>query len=301
MHIRSGHRVLAAAFGAIITWTGAAGAQSAPGGWSYAVDGLAGWQGNADLGAGGTVSANRAFLRAGAFYRSGTGASAGVALGSGWFDYEFSLPGNTLWGDVRDLRVAVPLSFRLDSGADLLIVPQARWDYEDGASASDGFTGGVFAGIAWQVSDSLRIGPALGVFSQLDDDVSVFPALLVDWQIADRWRLSTATAPGATQGPGLSLSYAWSDSVSLSLSARYEEMRFRLNGTGLAPGGVGEDSSVPVVLSLDYRPNPAVSLNLFAGAEFGGEMRLFNAAGAEIARQDYDTAPVAGFAFRVLF
>lgn len=276
-------------------------AQGAPSGWATAIDGLAVYQDDADLAAGGGFSASRSFLRAGGVYRTGTGVSAGFAVSAGRLDYDFSLPGNTLWGDVTDLRLALPMTFRLDNGAQVLAVPQFRWDYESGASASDGFTGGLFAGIAWQVSDSLRIGPAFGAFSQLDDDVELFPAVLVDWQIAERWQLSTATAPGATQGPGLALSYDWSDRMRLSLAARYEKTRFRLDGAGLAPGGVGEDRSVPVVLALDYRPNPGMSFSVFAGAEFGGQLRAINAAGVEVSRQDYDTAPIAGLAFRVLF
>lgn len=278
-----------------------AAAQGAPSGWSSFVDGLVVYQDDADLDDGGSFSASRSFLRGGGLYRDGSGFSAGVSVSVGRLDYDFSLPGNTPWGDINDLRVAVPLAWRLENEARVLVVPQLRWDYESGANASDGLTGGVFAGIAWQVSDDLRIGPALGAFSQLEDDVEVFPALLVDWQIADRWNLRTGTAPGATQGPGLSLGFDVTDAFSLSLGARYEKLRFRLDGAGPAPNGVGEDRSVPVVLSLAWRPNPAVSLNVFAGAEFGGEMRLYDASGAEISRQGYDTAPTAGFAFRILF
>ncbi len=291
---------LALASALIFPWEQAA-AQGAPSGWSSFADGLVVYQDDAGLDEGGSFSASRSFLRGGGLYRDGAGFSLGVTASAGRLDYDFSLPGNTPWGDINDLRLAVPLAWRLENEARVLVVPQLRWDYESGASASDGLTGGVFAGIAWQVGDDLSIGPALGVFSQLEDDAEVFPALLVDWQIADRWNLRTGTAPGATQGPGLSLGFDVTDEFSLSLGARYEKLRFRLDGTGPAPGGVGEDRSVPVVLSLAWRPNPAVSLNVFAGADFGGELRLYDASGAEISRQDYDTAPTAGFAFRIVF
>ena len=44
-----------------------------------------------------------------------------------------------------------------------------------------------------------------------------------------------------------------------------------------------------------------MQLNVFAGAEFNGRLTLENEAGQRIDRQDYDTAPIAGFAFRVGF
>ena len=106
---------------------------------------------------------------------------------------------------------------------------------------------------------------------------------------------------GATQGPGLTLGYAVSDSVNLSLSARSERVRFRLDGSGLAPNGVGQDQSIPLVASLDYEPNPGLAISVFAGAEFNGELTLEDSRGTEISRQTYETAPIAGFAFRLRF
>ncbi|CUH45316.1 hypothetical protein [Ruegeria atlantica] len=128
-----------------------------------------------------------------------------------------------------------------------------------------------------------------------------FPALLVDWDINDRWNLNTGSGIGATRGPGLTLSYAMTDTINLSLAARSERIRFRLDDQDLAPDGVGEDKSIPVVLALDYSPNPGVSLNVFAGAEFDGRLTLDDENGNEIGRQSYDTAPLVDFAFRFRF
>ncbi|WP_254438843.1 hypothetical protein [Ruegeria arenilitoris] len=271
-------------------------------GWTPTVEGLAVYQGSADLEDGGDFSASRAFLRAGGIYSYGDGSFVGLLASFGQFSYDFGLPGNQPWDDIRDIRLSVPLRFTLDNGAAVIVSPQLRWDYETGASASDGFTYGAFAGISWAVNPNLRIGPAFGVFSEVGtNDLEVFPALLVDWTFAERWRLSTGRALGATQGPGVTLEYKASESVSVGLAVRSERVRFQLNDNGLAPGGVGEDSSIPVVLSVEYAPNPGVSLSAFAGAEFDGELRLDNAAGQEVSRQGYDTAPIVGVAFRLRF
>ncbi len=270
-------------------------------GWTTVFDGLVVAQDDANLSGGGSFSSSRAFLRGGALYRDDD-LSYGFLLSLGEYSYDFATPGAAPWDDVRDIRISAPVRFRTNGGAKVFVSPQLRWDYENDASASDGFTYGVFAGVTWQVSPNLEIGPAFGAFSELEsNDIDLFPALLVNWQMTDQWSLGTSTAAGASQGPGVSLRYQASRSTSLSLSTRYERTRFRLDNTGLAPGGIGQDSSVPVVLSVDYKPNPGLSFNAFVGMEFDGELKLEESSGATVSRQSYDDALIAGLAFRVLF
>jgi hypothetical protein len=270
-------------------------------GWGTQIDGIAVYQGDTDLDSGGSFSATRSFLRAGSVYRLDNGNSFGISASFGQFDYDFDGVTDQPWQDIRDVRLSAPMRFGVGATGSAFVVPQIRWDYQSGASASDGMTYGVFAGIAWQVSPTLRIGPAFGAYSQLEGDVDLFPALLVDWDIADRWNLSTGTGPGATRGPGLSLRYQASDTISLGLSARSEKIRFRLDDSGVAPGGVGEDSSIPVALSISYDPNPGLSVTGFVGAEFGGELTLDDSNGNQIRSESYDTAPIAGLSVRLRF
>ncbi|WP_282169905.1 hypothetical protein [Ruegeria atlantica] len=271
-------------------------------GWVYQIDGLTAYQNNADLSEGGEFSASRAFLRTTALYNLNGGTSVGLSASIGRFDYNFSQADNQPWEDIRDIRISVPVRFRAGNTASVFVSPQVRWDYQSGADAADGRTYGVFAGIAWKLSESLTIGPAFGAFSQFeDDDIDFFPALLVDWDINDRWNLNTGSGIGATQGPGLTLSYALNDTMTLGLSARSERIRFRLEEEGLAPNGIGEDKSIPVVVSFGYNPNPGISLNVFAGAELDGRLTLDDANGTELSRQNYETAPLVGVAFRARF
>lgn len=282
---------------------GGASAQSGPPmGWTSFVDGFALYQGDADLDGGGSFSADRTYLRAGGIYRFENGQSAGLFVSAGRLDYEFDTSVPQPWGEIIDLRVSAPLRFTNDNGVSFFVVPSLRYDYESGVSMSDGRTYGAFAGVTWKVSDNLTVGPGMGVFSQIEDgDLNVFPALLINWEIDDRWSLSTGTGLGATQGPGLSLSYEYSTALKFTLGARYEELRFRLDDQGLAPGGVGQDKSVPVVLTVDYTPTPFASFTAFVGAELGGELQLENRAGLVVSTQGYDAAPIAGVAFRLAF
>ncbi|MGI9370369.1 MAG: hypothetical protein ACR2O2_16180 [Ruegeria sp.] len=293
--------LLSLSFAFVIHWILPATAQQRVG-WLNQVDGLATYQGSADLSRGGDFTASRAFLRATSVYNRADNTFFGVSASFGQFDYEFSQADNQPWSDIRDVRLSVPFGFRFGDTGRVFVAPQVRWDYQSGVDASDGRTYGVFGGVAWQVNDDLLIGPAFGAYTQLEDSgAEFFPALLVDWNINDRWNLNTGSGLGATQGPGLSLRYAVSDTLDLSLSARSERVRFRLDDKGLAPNGVGEDRSIPVVLALGYNPNPGVSLNVFAGAELNGRLTLDNVNGSEISSQSYETAPLVGLAFRVRF
>lgn len=273
-----------------------------PAGWTNQVDGLSVIQGDADLSGGGEFTASRQFLRGTSIYNLGSGNSIGLSTSLGRFDYDFTNLSNQPWSDIQDVRFSLPVRLSLGGSATLFLSPEIRWDYEDGASPSDGQTYGIFAGIAWKLSDSLTVGPAFGAYSQLEDSgADVFPALLINWDITDRWNLTTGAGLGATGGPGLTLGYELDETMKLSLSARSESVRFRLDDTGLAPGGVGEDKSIPVVLSFEYSPNPGLLLAAFAGAEFDGELTLEDASGVGLSRQSYDTAPLLGVAARLRF
>jgi hypothetical protein len=265
----------------------------------FAIDGLAAAQGEADMDGGGSFTATRLYGRAGVLHQFDAG-SVGFFVSTGQIDYDFS---DTVapWGEVRDIGLSLPVRYTVGR-ADIFVSPSLRYDYEDGADREDGQTAGAFLGFAWEFSDSLKLGPALGIFSELEsDDPNIFPAILVDWEITERARLTTGPTIGATQGPGLAFDYAITDKFRLGVAGRYENIRFRLDDDGPAPGGVGQDSSFPLVLTLDYEPFPGSRLAAFVGAEFGGEVRLEDASGRVVDTRDYDPAPIVGVAFRVGF
>ena len=270
-----------------------------------AVEGLAIIQRDADLDNGTDFETRRYFTRLSTVRPIDERTSAGVVLSFGSLVYDFSSDDFDPWGDIRDLRISVPVRFRAGESASVFISPQARWDYEKDASMSDGFTYGALAGVSWRINDSLAIGPGFGAFTQLEDSgLDFFPALLIDWQISDRWNLTTGSGLGATEGPGLTLNYNWDERLSFSLAWRYERIQFRLDDDGVAPGGVGEDENFPVVVSMQYDPNPNFSLAVFAGAKFDGKLTLENSSGQEIDRESYDmvdTVPIFGLAARWRF
>lgn len=267
-----------------------------PQGWVYRFEGAYFHQQESDLNGGGQFGVNRTYGQFSALNRNPDGISFGVSASLGQSDYSFS--GVTApWGDVTENSISLSIGGRMGSTGRWFVAPSVRSRYDGGASASDGRTAGVFAGASWRVNDRLAIGPAFGAFEGLgSEDFEVFPALLLDWQISDRLSLSTGPTIGASQGPGLSLRYDVAEAWGVTLSARSEKSRFALAG-----GAVGQDSSIPVVVSVSYNPNPGMSFAVFAGAEVDGMLELENAAGVTTSKTRYDTAPLMGVAFSLSF
>jgi len=299
--------VLVAAFAVGLAGSAAAQGRGGPMGdgmaagprFSPGVSALVGHQARADRDGGGDVAVTRYFGALSASRITPGGTILGVSLGAGGADYDFG--GVPLWDDVRERRVSVTFRTRLGERASMIVVPSLRQSAEDGAELSDGQTEGLFAALFWEVSKRLTIGPGVGVFSRLERDRQVFPFLAIDWDVTDRWNLSTGQGVGATQGPGLTLSYAVTDALRVGLAGRIESAAFRLDDSGAAPGGVGAHDATPVVATVGWQPNPGTSVSAFAGMEYGGELTLRDAQWRLVSRTGYDSAPVFGGQVRLRF
>ncbi|GAA6179304.1 hypothetical protein NBRC116594_07420 [Shimia sp. NS0008-38b] len=272
----------------------------APEGWIFRLESAYLNQDTTDISGGGSFRADRTYLRLGGLNRRSDAVNFGLSatLGQSNYDFETSAP----WVRIRENTLSFTLSGENARGMRWFVAPSLRDRAEQGADSGAGRTAGLFGGVSWRVNDRLTIGPAFGAFEGLGgDNFDVFPAILLDWEISNRLSLTTGPTLGASQGAGLSLRYAFDDDWGLTLSARRENNRFALSDTGPTPGGVGQDSSVPVVLSVNYNPHPGLNVALFAGAEFDGRLEVENAAGSTVRSQSYDTAPLVGMAISVAF
>ena len=254
--------------------------------WASAVDG------------GGDLSVDTWAVGAGVDYAAHPDWRAGLSVGYGERRYAFSGDGDFTgldpWSNVHDMRVSGSLNWRADKRWNLFAVPTMHWNAERGASLNDGFSGGLLAAASYRVNDRLSIGPGFGVLSELDDGVDWFPVLAIDWQITDTLRLHTGRGLAASRGPGLTLSWEPSERWSFALGGRYEKVRFRLDDMGLAPGGIGEETSLPLFLGATRSFGPNLRFSIFAGADLDGGLRLQDRDGRVIERADYDTAPFGG-------
>ena len=230
---------------------------------------------------------------------------AGLSLSYEQDDYSFDLAADRTaaapWGTIRTLGLSLPLRYRASDRWSVFAIPRLRYAAEEDASLGDGREAGLLAGAAYRLSDRLSIGPGLGVFSEIGSGTDVFPILLVDWKISDTLSLETGRGLAASRGPGVTLRWTPPGSWSFGLAARYEKRRFRLDDTGEAPDGIGQDKAVPIALTAAYTPNERVKISLLAGAEFAGNLRLETAQGRKISSTDYDPAAFAGAVVSVTF
>lgn len=277
-------------------------AQGRPDPVSYSVTTGALYQFPADIDGGGSVSAHAAVLSFTADFlltrRAGVGVN--VEMGRGRYDFEDAAAFGSDF-DYRSDSISLSYNRRLGETGFGFIAPTVRWNGELDSDLDKAMTWGVFAGAAWRVSPRLLIGPAFGAFTTLDDDVQAFPFLLVEWEITDRLQLATGEGLGATQGPGLVLSYAVNDAWSVSLAGRVERVDFRLDDTSTVAGGIAEDQSFPIVASLGWTPNDRLRLSAFAGVQTGGTFTLSDKDGNTQVEHDYDAAPMVGAILNITF
>lgn len=275
-------------------------------GWSFPLEGAYVRQFDTDIdNDGGDFSVDRVFLQAGVTYTIKKRRSVSLSLGYGFDGYDFSgetgFAGLRPWKNINTFRISTPILWGLDDKWTLFFMPSVRFSGESGVNLGDSTHGGFFAGGSYRFGDRLTIGPGIGVVTQIEDNASVFPVLLITWRITDSLTLETGRGLGATLGPGLFLNWKPSDKWRVAFGGRFEKLRFRLNEDGIAPDGVGEDRSFPILAGVSYHFSPKIQASLMAGLELGGKFELDDENGNEITEEDYDTAPFAGFSIRFRF
>ncbi len=270
----------------------------------FKVDGGGVHQSEADLkDSSGGFAVDRWFISVGMDYVWDKRTSLGFSVGGGKSSYEFNdLTGfgaGDPWNKIEDTRLSATWRFGFGDTGTIILIPTARFNGENGTS--DTTTYGLYAAATWWINEDLTIGPGVGVFTKLEDGSRIFPILAIEWDITERWNLSTARGLAASQGPGLTLSYKLNEDWSLGLSGRYEDIEFRLDDDGQAAGGVGRDQSLPLVFMATLDPSPKFSLSVFAGIELGGSLTLKDRYGDELEESDYDPAPLFGATFEARF
>lgn len=276
----------------------------APGDWRFEAKAGFRGQGKADIDGGGRVQSSAGVLQFAGRHGIAPRTSIGFSVELGQGRYDFS--GVPRFGDDLDFRsdkLAVSYSFGVGARGFGFVAPSVRWDGEVGADPDDAVTYGVSLGAAWKLSPTLTIGPALGVQTTLEDGVQAFPFLLVNWDITPRLNLSTGEGLGATQGPGLSLSYAATETVRIGIAGRVEDVEFRLDDdrAGGTAGGTAQDRSFPIVATLGWEPRESFRLTAFAGVETNADFTLLDGGGSKLSRRDYDNAPIFGLVVSASF
>jgi hypothetical protein len=253
------------------------------------------YQFDTGLDRGGDYGSSGAIARAGVSAPFGERLSAGITLAYDYTSYRFDAPvafgGSAPWDSVQRVGFSVPVSYVFDGGWFGSAVASVDWFRENGASWGDSLTYGATLSGGKVFAPGKRLGLGVGVFSRIEE-TSVFPFLLVDWPLTDRLRLTNPLAAGPTGPAGLELRYALADGWEVGGGAAYRSTRFRLDGEGLAPNGVGEEKGVPVFFHAVRRLTPTIDLNFHAGVVVGGRLTVEDSGGSELARDEFSGAPL---------
>lgn len=273
--------------------------------WKLTLDAGAVYQSSTSVDSGGDMSVGRAFVSGGLGRVFARRWRVGAALGYGEDHYDFSgssgFGGLDPWDRIREVRISVPLQYFANDNWTVYAIPSLRFNAESGASLSDGRNGGLLAGAAYRVSDSLTIGPGFGLYSEIEDSSSLFPILIIDWKISDTLSLETGGGFAASRGPGLQLKWQYSPRWEFALGGRFEKTRFRLDDSGPAHDGVGQDKSFPLFALAQFAVSSDITLSLLGGAEIGATLRLEDKSGDLISKSDLSTGPFFGATLKMKF
>jgi hypothetical protein len=256
------------------------------------------WQGQSDIDAGGDLQVFRYDLGAGVRTQLTDSLRWNNFLFFGVGDYDFGGGGfgsADPWDTILNLRLGTRLGYAFDehwgiSGGGLLIfTPEA------GAEWGDSTTGGGTLGAEYRSGDTFFVSLGIAVISQIEDDATVAPAVALSWLPHPQWaiRLGAIPASGGS-ATAAEVAYRVIEPLELGFGLLYHERRFRLDDSGVAPGGVGEDNSLPLRLRVGFDVHPNITLHAVVGAVLAGELELENRNGVQVAKSDYDPAPYIG-------
>lgn len=216
------------------------------------------------------------------------------------FDQPAAFGGVAPWGDVMQPRVGLTFVYAPTSDWRFVVSPSVAWAYESGASTGDALEyGGVV--IASRVfSPRLTLGLGAAIYRQIDE-TKVFPFLAIDWKIDDAWRLANPFPAGPTGGAGLELTYKFAEGWEAGFGGTYRSFDFRLDEGGPVPGGIGENTYIPVFFRLSRNIGRQAQVDFHAAALANGRLKVKNRDGNDLSTDDYKTAPAVGLTLRYRF
>ncbi len=248
-------------------------------------------QSGADLDGGGDFDVSRYWFRLNAIRRIHPSLTLGLSVNYDYDDYDFNgLPrfaGMAPWDDTHRLGFSLPARITLAPNWYLMVAPSLEFSAESGADWQDGLLYGGVVSLSYSFGRHLTLGGGIGAFSGLEE-TTVFPYLVVRWQITDQLRLTNPLPVGPAGPAGLELIYAIDRNWEVGTGAAYRTYRFRLDGNGIAPNGIGHADFIPVWGRISRKIATRLKLDLYLGGSLGGELSLDDHSGTQIARDDHD-------------
>jgi hypothetical protein len=144
----------------------------------------------------------------------------------------------------------------------------AGWEAD--ADLGDSIFGTAAAGIGYHFSKNFSLALGGGFITRLEDNVGFLPLIVLNWQISDTLKLETT-------GVGLVLASTLSDQWSVYLRGGGDFHQYRLEDNNqVAPGGVLNDTRVPVGVGFEWKPCAGLTLSLEGGVVVYQQYELRN-------------------------
>ena len=207
-----------------------------------------------------------------------------------------------VWTSINTTRFDASLEWKASQQLQIFGGGMTRWAAEEGASLSDGFEAGGAIGAAWAFSERLVLGGGVGMRTRILDDPLWFPIIVVEWQIAERLRLSSRLTSGWANQSGAELVYELREGLDVGLAVVFDYQRFRLSDdASRLSGGAGSTEALPITAFLAYNITPRFSVTAYAGATVYGRLTGTTQGRNETFASNYDPAPVLGFQGTIRF
>lgn len=260
-----------------------------------------------DLDKGGSVELSGWTIKGGSTWGLSPTTTLGLDLRADIDDWHFAdepgaFGGHLPWRSVSRLSASLPYGFGLGDGWNASVSPSVDISAEEGASLGKSFGYGLTGMAIKGFARDKIIGFGLAAYHTIEQN-KVFPFIIVDWKLAENWRLSNPLQVGPAGPAGLMLSYALNPRWELGVGAAYRSYRFRLaEDNPIAKDGVGEVRYLPVFAQTTYHGDGNWRFDIYAGAMTQGRVTVMDTTGkADLAKDDVKTAPAFAASFSVPF
>lgn len=250
---------------------------------------------DADLESAGSYSVSSILIRASVAQPVSRKTILGLSLGYDYSDYEFSeeamLESASPWDKVHAFNLGLPIIRKIGERWSMLASPSVGSYGASGASFGDSLTWGVVLAATYSFRADRKLGFGLGAFDRIGQSRG-FPFVAIDWQLAERWRLTNPLSVGPTGPAGLEVAYKPSKNWEIGLGGAYRNIRFRLEEQDLEPNGIGEQRGVVTFFRALHSFSPKLDLIVYTGMVTSGELRIEDEDAQRRRTTEHDAAPV---------
>ncbi len=254
------------------------------------------YQFETDLDDGGGFSLFSFSTRTGLNREIGPSTTVGLSFDYGCAVYDFSgitsFGGPDPWSDIHAAGIGVHLSRNFGERWRLFLGPTFQFSGEAGSQWTDALTCGGMLSLLHTVNSNFSIGFGTGLFQDIEE-VKVFPVILIRWNINEKLTLTNPLPAGPAGAGGLELVYTCSDRLRFGSGAAYRSSRFRLDGSGFAPDGIGETESGMFWCRLSRPLGRKADISVHIGIPFAGKLSIEDRDGNKLGSNHYHSTPFA--------